>query len=226
MTDAPHLSNDAPQGDWADQMEQSVLDVAIQSAPVLGWNGRMVRAACEANGLSRGDEELLLPNGARDLAALLSRRHDDRAMQALAEVEPAALKMRERISRAVSARMEAGAADLAATRRCAAFLALPMNADLGLKLAWESADHLWHWAGDTATDWNHYSKRAILSGILIPALTLRWFDGKDAADAFVAARIENVMAFEKWKAGKDFDAPLKRVTDMLSRMRYGAKAEV
>ena len=38
-------------------------------------------------------------------------------------------------------------------------------------------------------------------------------------------RIENVMAFEKWKAGKDFDAPLRRMTDALSRMRYGAKTE-
>ena len=201
-----------------------MLDAAVERAPALGWNGRMVRAACAAHGLSRGDEELLFPNGARDLAALLSRRHDDRAMAALAEVDPKTLKIRERIARAVSARMEAGAADLEATRRCAAFLALPMNADLGLKLAWETADQLWNWAGDTATDWNHYSKRAILSGILIPALTMRWFDGREAADAFVARRIENVMAFEKWKAGKDFDAPLRRMTDVLSRMRYGAKS--
>ena len=224
MTDAPHLSNDAPQGDWADRMEQTVLDAALGLAPRLGWNGRMVRAACEACGLSRGDEELLLPNRARDLAALLSRRHDDRALAVLAEVDAKSLKMRERIATAVSARMEAGAADLEATRRCAAFLALPMNADLGLKLAWETADHLWNWAGDTATDWNHYSKRTILSGILIPALTMRWFDGREAAESFVAARIENVMAFEKWKAGKDFDAPLRKMTDALSRMRYGAKA--
>ena len=109
------------------------------------------------------------------------------------------------------------------THISAGFLALPTNADLGLKLAWESADHLWHWAGDTATDWNHYSKRTILSGILIPAMTMRWFDGRDAADAFVSRRIDNVMAFEKWKAGKDFDAPLRKVTEVLSRMRYGAK---
>jgi len=201
-----------------------VLDAGVERAPALGWNSRMVRAACEANGLSLGDEELLLPNGPRDLAALLSRRHDARALASLADVDPKSLKMRERIARAVSARMEAGAADLEATRRCAAFLALPTNADLGLKLAWETADELWRWAGDTATDWNHYSKRVILSGILIPALTMRWFDGRDAAEAFVAARIENVMAFEKWKAGKDFDAPLRKLADALSRMRYGAKS--
>ena len=225
MTDAPHLSNEAPEADWGDRMEQAVLDAAIVRAPAMGWNSRMVRAACDDNGLSLGDEELLLPNGARDLAALLSRRHDDRALATLAELDVASLKIRERIARAVSARLEAGAQDLEATRRCAAFLALPTNADLGLKLAWESADHLWHWAGDTATDWNHYSKRTILSAILIPAMTMRWFDGRDAADAFVSRRIDNVMAFEKWKAGKDFDAPLRKVTEVLSQMRYGAKAE-
>lgn len=230
MTDAPHLSNERPQGeapkpDWADRMEQTVLDAAIRRASATGWNARMVRAACEDSGLSPGDEELLFPNGARDLAALLSRRHDDRAMAALADLDPASLKIRERIARAVSARMEAGAADLEATRRCAAFLALPVNADLGLKLAWETADELWRWAGDTATDWNHYSKRAILSGILIPALIMRWFDGRDAAEAFVARRIENVMAFEKWKAGKDFAAPLRKVTDVLGRLRYGPRQQ-
>jgi ubiquinone biosynthesis protein COQ9 len=224
MTDTAPLSNNAPAGDWADRMEQSVLDAALRLAPALGWNGRLARAACKENGLSEGDQELLIPNGARDLAALLSRRHDARALEILEATPAQTLKMRERIAAAVSARMEAGAADLEATKRCAGFLALPTNADLGLSLAWESSDVLWRWAGDTATDWNHYSKRTILSGILIPALTMRWFDGKDAADAFVAARIENVMAFEKWKAGKDFEAPLKRITDTLSRLRYGAKA--
>ena len=206
--------------DWAARMEQAVLDAAIERAPGLGWNSRLVRAACEANGLSLGDEELLLPNGARDLAVLLSRRHDSRALQALEATPAATMKIRERIAAAVSARMEAGAQDIEAAKRCAGFLTLPTNVDLGLKLAWESADHLWRWAGDTATDWNHYSKRAILSGILIPALIRRLFDGPQAAEAFVAARIENVMTFEKWKAGKDFEAPLRKVTDVLAKLRY------
>ena len=218
MTEAQH------QGDWADRMEQAVLDSAIERAPALGWNGRLVRAACEAQGLSRGDEELLLPNGARDLAALLWRRHDDQAMAALADIDPATLKIRERIARGVEARLEAAAVDGEAEKRVAGFMALPTNADLALTLTWATADRLWRWAGDSATDWNHYSKRAILSGILVPAMTLRLFDGKAAADAFVAARIENVMSFEKWKAGKDFDAPMTRITDLLARLRYGARA--
>jgi len=220
MTDTPPLSN-APEGDWADRMEQSVLDSALGLAPRLGWNGRMVRAACAAQGLSEGDQALLLPNGARDLAVLLWRRHDDQALAALGD--PAALKIRERIARALETRLEVAMAHPEAEKRAAGFMALPTNADLVLSLTWATADRLWRWAGDTATDWNHYSKRTILSGILIPALTMRWFDGREAAEAFVARRIENVMAFEKWKAGKDFEAPFRKVTDVLSRIRYGAR---
>ncbi len=221
MTATPHLSEPGP--DWIDQTEQAVLDAAIRLSPNNGWNAGLVQAACAELELGAGDQELLLPNGARDLAALLSRRHDARALAELSDIEASSLKIRERIARAISARLEAGAEDLEATRRCAAFLALPTNADLGLHLAWETADHLWRWAGDTATDWNHYSKRAILSGILIPAMTMRWFDGREPAEAFVDRRIENVMAFEKWKAGKDFDAPLRQAGELLSRLRYGAR---
>jgi ubiquinone biosynthesis protein COQ9 len=209
--------------DWASRMEQTVLDAALDRAPVMGWNSRMVAAACTACGLSDGDRELLLPNGPRDLAALLWRRNDDAAFESLADIDPTTLKIRERIARAVSARLEASAAGAEAEKRVAGFMALPTNADLALTLTWATADRIWRWAGDTATDWNHQSKRTILSGILIPAMTLRLFDGKDAADAFVAARIENVMAFEKWKAGKDFYSPLRAATDFLARLRYGPR---
>jgi ubiquinone biosynthesis protein COQ9 len=223
MTKAPHLSN-APQGDWADRMEQTVLDSALGLAPRLGWNARLVRSACEANGLSEGDQELLLPNGPRDLAALLWRRHDAEALSQLSQLDPSSLKIRERIATSVSTRLEVAAADAEAEKRLSGFMALPTNTDLALSLTWATADSLWRWAGDTATDWNHYSKRTILSGILIPAMTLRLFNGKEAADAFVAARIENVMTFEKWKAGKDFDAPMRKLTGLLSRLRYPQRA--
>ena len=138
-------------------------------------------------------------------------------------MNPAELKIRERIARGVSARLEAMAADVEAARRCAGFLALPHNLDLGLELTWRTADRLWRWAGDTAADWNHYSKRTILSGVLAPAMTLRAFEGREAADASVARRIDDVMHFEKWKAGQDFDAPLRRTLDALGRLRYGRR---
>ena len=209
--------------DWATQTEQKVLMAAILRAPRMGWSAQMVRAACDDCQLSLGDQELLLPNGPRDLAALLSRYHDAQAMKALEATPANTLKIRQRIAAGLSARLEAAAADQEAAKKCAGFLALPFNAHLGISLAWESANLIWRWSGDTSTDQNHYSKRMILGGILIPALTIRLFEGKEAADRFCDKRIENVMQFEKWKAGKDFDAPMRKITDFLGRMRYGAK---
>lgn len=225
MADPVDAQHEEPitHADWATRTEQKVLDAAILRAGRVGWSDQMVRLACEDCQLSLGDQELLFPSGARDLAVLLSRRHDDDAMKALEATPASTLKIRERIAAGVSARLEAAAADIEATKKFAGFMALPFNADLGVSLMWESADRIWRWAGDTATDQNHYSKRMILSGILVPALTLRLFDGKEAADKFTAKRIENVMAFEKWKAGKDFDAPLRKITDILGGLRYGPK---
>jgi len=208
--------------DWAEETEQRLLDAAARLAETQGWNAGLIAAAARAIGLPLGEAQLLLPNGPRDLAALLSRRHDQAAMQALASVDPATLKIRARIAAGVEARLDAADADAEATKRCAAFLALPPNVPLGLRLAWDSADGLWRWAGDVATDENHYSKRALLSGILIATLAVRLSAGREAASAELAARIENVMAFEKWKATRKPMTLGRDLAERLGRLRYGA----
>ena len=209
----------ANQTDWAEATEQQVLDAALTITATQGWTWPSVRAAGKAAGLSVAETELLLPHGPADLAALLSRRHDAGALASLPD--PATLKIRERIRAAVEARIDAAAQDEAAVRRWSGYLSLPLNFTLGLKLLWESADALWRWAGDTATDENHYSKRAILSGILATALAIRLSSGREAAMTFVDARIENVMSFEKWKAGLKPADLMRDVAAALGKMRYG-----
>ncbi|ATQ41376.1 COQ9 family protein [Caulobacter mirabilis] len=205
--------------DWAVRTEQQVLDEALKLAPRQGWSRPMALAAAKTAGLTAPEADLLLPGGPRDLAALLSRRHDVATLAALPD--PAGLKIRERIRTAVVARLDAAAPDQAALHRWLGFLALPMNLPLALRLVWESADHLWRWAGDTATDENHYSKRAILSGILIGTLVQDLTAGRAAALETLDARIQNVMDFEKWKAGLKPSDFAKDVAGALARIRYG-----
>jgi ubiquinone biosynthesis protein COQ9 len=207
--------------DWAADMEQRLLDAALPLSGELGWSDRLTAAAGKAVGLSRAEAELLLPHGARDLAALLSRRHDQAGLDALAGVDAKALKIRERIRQGVEARVAAAMADEAATRRCIGFLALPTHLALGAQLVWESADAIWRWAGDTATDENHYSKRAILSGVLSSTLAVRLSAGAEAASLHLDRSIEGVMSYEKLKArfrGKDWAAD---IAGALGRMRFG-----
>ncbi len=205
---------------WAQEAEQRVLDEARRLAPTLGWNARLVERAGQAAGFSPGEIQLLLPEGPRDLAALLSRRHGAAALAKLAALDPTAMKIRDKIRAGVIARLDAAAVEAGLMRALAVFLAFPTQLPLALRLMWESADALWRWAGDTATDENHYSKRAILSGILISTLAVDLASGRDSALAHLDARIANVMAFEKWKAGiKPMDLAAEMVT-ALGKIRY------
>jgi ubiquinone biosynthesis protein COQ9 len=206
---------------WAQDTEQALLDEALKLVPVHGWTRRTVALAGKALGMSEGETELLLPHGPADLAALFSRRHDGHALGALGD--PHNMKIRERIRRAVEARLDAAAQDEGALGRWIGYLALPFHAPLATRLAWESADALWRWAGDEATDENHYTKRVLLAGILTGALALQVSSGRGAALAFVDRRIENVMQFERWKATTKLRPSewATRLAQTLGAARYG-----
>jgi ubiquinone biosynthesis protein COQ9 len=211
--------------DWAGAKEQELLEAALRMAPRLGWSWALVRQAGRDVGLTASEAELLLPEGPRDLAALMSRHLDREALQTLADSDPAAMKIRERIRRGVGAWLAAAGDHEPAVRRWTGFLALPGNLALGLRLAWASADGLWRWAGDTSTDENHYSKRALLAEILISGLAIRLASGAAAAEGHVEQRIAGVMAFEKWKARAVRPSKLaRRGAAFLSRIRYGREA--
>jgi ubiquinone biosynthesis protein COQ9 len=209
--------------EWAQTTEQALLDEALKLVPAHGWTRRMVALAGKALGMSEGETGLLVPHGPSDLAALLSRRHDARALAALGD--PHNMKIRERIRRGVEARLDAAAQDEAALPRWMGFMALPAQVPLASRLAWESADAIWRWAGDEATDENHYSKRALLAGILTGALAIQLSSGRGDALAFVDRRIEDVMRFETWKATTKVRPSqwLTGLAQSLGRARYGSE---
>ena len=130
------------------------------------------------------------------------------------------MKIRARITEAVWQRVLVDSAHIEAARRAAGYLSVPGRQKLAADLLFQTAHHMWRWAGDTATDYNYYSKRLILSGV-IASTRLYWFDD-DSEDfgktrAFLERRIENVMQFEKVKAqargwSKKFTAIKRRLT--------------
>ena len=92
-------------------------------------------------------------------------------------------------------------------------------------MGWRSADRMWRLAGDTATDLNHYTKRVTLSAVYGSTLSVFVHDdSENFADtrAFLDRRIENVMQFEKLKAGAQkapgFQALMKGPLKILERI--------
>ncbi len=209
--------------DWAERTEAALLDAALPLVSVEGWTWRLVWAAGAQVGLSRAEAELLLPSGPRDLAALYARRLQTAMLRSLARRDPTTLKVRERIAAGVEAWLDAWTDQEAASRRWAGYLALPGQVGLGLRLAWEAADALWIWAGDTATDENHYTKRLLVGEILVSSGAVLVAKGPGAARRHAEGRIQAVMAFETWKRGlPDVSALAANLVGQLARRRFGA----
>ena len=108
-----------------------------------------------------------------------------------------------RIATLVETRLALLAKDREALRRALAILAMPLNIARAGQLGWRTADHIWRAAGDTAADFNHYSKRATLAAIY--AATMLVFlddesDGLTETHAFLARRLAGLGRFEKAKA--------------------------
>ncbi|MBE7218250.1 MAG: COQ9 family protein [Caulobacteraceae bacterium] len=202
-------------------IEARLLDAALRVAPVVGWRSGLLEASAREAGVSPVEATLLMPDGTRDLSATLFARHDAAAMAVLA-AQPYPERTSARIRLAVMTRAEAAMADEAAVRRASAYLALPQHAALGARLTWATADRLWRWAGDTATDENHYSKRAILSGVLVSVIAAWLRGGRAMAEETLDRRLRDVAGFERWKASLPTPAGwAQAAASALGALRYG-----
>src|SRR4029079_14933497 len=110
-----------------------------------------------------------------------------------------------------------------AVRRGLAILAMPQNLPLALRIGWRTADVMRRIAGDTSTDFNHYTKRMTL-GAVYGSTLLVWLDdqseGWTETAAFLDRRIDDVMKFEKFKAEWRGSSEHLSVSRCLGRLRY------
>src|SRR5687767_10376651 len=198
-----------------------------ENAAFDGWNSKAVETAAAQTGIDLAQARLAFP---KEQAAMVDAyiQGVDSAMEAYFTPEKiAAMKIRERIRALIWYRLEIMAPAREAVRTGLSILAMPQNLPLALRIGWRSADLMWRLAGDTATDYNHYSKRLILSGVYGSTL-LAWLDdqveGWPDTGSFLDRRLADVMRFEKWKAawrGNDLNRP--SLSRFLGRLRYPAR---
>ena len=185
------------------ELKDAVLAAALKDAAFDGFTDKVLQKAGAEAGLDKAELARLFPDGPLSLIAHYSGCVDTEMENQLAGKDLAAMKIRARITTAIKTRLAILRPNKEAARRAAALLALPMHAGIAARLLYQSVDAIWRAAGDTSTDFNFYTKRGILAGVYGSVLVC-WFndtsENESATDAFLAARIENVMQFEKFKA--------------------------
>ena len=219
MTDAHSTDHLAP-------IRQKLLVSALENVPFDGWSEATLRRAAEDNDISEGMALLAFPT-IRDLVVYFIESIDHEMLAALSAMDLDNMRIRDRITAAIRARIEALAPHRESERRAVAFMALPQNAGTSMQSVLSTVDLMWRAIGDQSTDFSYYSKRATLAGVLSGTI-LYWLadlsEGYEDTWAFLDRRIEDVMKIEKTKArmrkvSGNGEGP--SILGMLSRLRYG-----
>lgn len=207
-----------------DEIREAIAPRLAANAAFDGWTDAAVESSAFEIGVDPDLAKLALKGGPMALIDAWIGSVDAEMAHRLPQEKLDAMKIRDRITALVATRLEIMAPDREGLRRAQAIMAMPQNLAQASRIGWRSADRMWRLAGDTATDFNHYSKRATLSAVYLS--TLLTFVNDDSEDytetrSFLDRRIENVMQFEKAKAqlkGRgDYMPSLSR---FIGRLRY------
>ena len=209
-----------------DELRPVLVDALLNHVPFDGWTRAALDRSAEDLGIPADRAALGFPGGAVDMGDAFIARLDQQMAAELDALGLASMKIRERIRTAVRVRLELSLPHRETIRRAVSILAMPQNAVRATKTLWRTADAMWRAAGDTATDYNYYTKRATLSGVYSSTL-LVWLDdesdGLSETWGFLDRRIDSVMQFEKSKARvQKLCANRPSLSRFLGRLRYPA----
>jgi ubiquinone biosynthesis protein COQ9 len=188
-----------------------------------GWTRAALRHGATDLALPEGTADCLFPQGITDVIRHLED-WADRAMQtAWGDMATAPLKVHDKVALAVRLRLTALAPYREALRRLPGYHLARLEGGQLSTAVWHTCDQVWRLAGDTATDFNYYTKRALLAAAYIPTV-LYWLqdtsDEMTATWTFLDRRLQNVMQLPK------LTAPVKRTCQEISHAAHGVCSQL
>lgn len=185
------------------EIQDLIVTHLLESVPELGWTVAALRQAVVAAGYQEGDE-LRAFQGNMDKVLEHYLEMVDRQMSArLGDVDLSSMRVKDRVATAVMVRLRLLEKNKEAVRKSVNYAKHPTRASLALKGLYNTVNTIWYAAGDTATDFNFYTKRTLLGGVYAATL-LYWLDDTSEDNiktrAYLSRRLDQVMQIPKVKA--------------------------
>ena len=180
----------------SDTIRDELLLQALPNIVFDGWTWDVAEQAAIAAGYDKTMARAVFPGGLSEFVSHLSDWADRQMLEKLEHVDTSTMRVRDRIHLGVMTRLDVLEPWREPVRRAMTYWAVPTRSLLAGRSVWRSADRIWVWAGDTATDYNHYTKRGLLSGV-ISATTLAWLNNDssdpDKVSDFLDRRLDHVL---------------------------------
>jgi len=206
-----------------EQLRRRLALAVGENAVFDGWTRAAVDTAADQLGVDRAQARLAMPRTQSGMVDIYIEGVDRALEEHLTPERLEGMKIRAKIRSLVWKRLEIMGPAREAVRRGVAILAMPHNLPLGMRIGWRTSDLMWRIAGDTSTDFNHYTKRMMLGGVYASTL-LVWIDddseGWSETAGFLDRRIDDVMKIEKWQAEWRGSAERPSVARFFGRLRY------
>ena len=214
-------------------LRDAILQASLPHVVFDGWTDRTLREGALAAGEDAGAAIRAFPGGSLDAIGHFSDWADRRMLAALEDEADtfSELRVRDKITRAVRVRLEILEPHREAVQRATTALAMRGRAGQSARLLYRTVDAMWRAAGDTATDFNFYTKRGLLAGVQSTTL-LYWLadrsEGRSATWGYLDRRIADVMRVGKaigkargfaGRAGDGTPLPLRLASGLSARLR-------
>ncbi len=204
----------------AERLRTALIEAILPEVPFDGWSRLALRAAARRCGVSAEEAFALFPGGTVDLVAAFSHWADQQMLDRLEALPLPNARTPDRIAGAIATRFDIVEPWREAVRRALTVLALPHNAPLAVRLVYNTVDAMWYAAGDTATDFSFYTKRATLAGIYAAAV-LYWIEDRSEGFAetrgFVDRRLAGAARFGRLR--RDLDTVVGSLPNPLRPLR-------
>jgi ubiquinone biosynthesis protein COQ9 len=178
----------------SEKLRDAWLKALLPLVPEGGWTAELADKAANDAELSKGEQSLAAPNGVTDLIDHFFDRAGDVMLETLITQDLNALRTHERVASGLRAWLNALEPNKEAVRKAANLGLLPWGAGAAARRVWRVADTVWEAAGDTATDYNRQTKRALLSAV-IPSVVMKWLNTSDQVevDLHIETRLKQAM---------------------------------
>ncbi len=213
------------------ETRRAILEDALRAVPFDGWSDDALSAGMEAAvraGIDPVSVRSAFPGGAKQLLQFFMAEADREMVAQATALGLNQGPVRERISGIVRLRLEILGPHKESIRRALTLQLLPGRAPSAMRGLYHTVDAIWRAAGDSSTDFNFYSKRALLAAVYGSAL-LHWVD--DASDdcaetwEFLERRIAHTLRIGKVRRrAEKLLCPVPSPLPALTRLRYGRRS--
>ncbi|XP_003472115.1 ubiquinone biosynthesis protein COQ9, mitochondrial [Cavia porcellus] len=154
-----------------EQLQHRILTAALEFVPAHGWTAEAIAQGAQSLGLSSAAASMFGNNGSELILHFVTQcnarlTHILEEEQKLVQLGQAEKRKTDQFLRdAVETRLRMLIPYIEHWPRALSILLLPQNIPPSLNLLTSMVDDIWHYAGDQSTDFNWYTRRAVLAGI-------------------------------------------------------------